>query len=132
LAVLEADLEADLMPEAPRKPEAMEVASTRGSILCFQQGALLVLREQMVLATRLLYLATIYQQQAVQAAALAPRATVGLAVLAGTMVLVVAVAVLAIARVALLAVWAALVAQASSLWWSGEHEQIQRNHDCGH
>jgi hypothetical protein len=118
------------MPEAPRKPEAMEVASTRGSVLCFQQGALLALRGQMVLATRLLYLATIYQQQAVLAVALAPRVTVGLAVLAGTMVLVAVVVALVTAQAALLAVLAAMVAQASSSWWSGEHEPIQCNYNC--
>jgi hypothetical protein len=107
------------MPQAQHKQAALEVASTQEPHLFFQQGARLVLREQMVLATQLLYLVTIYQQQAGAEAALAPRATVGLAVLAGTMVLVAGVVALVTARAVLLAVLAALVAQASSLWWSG-------------
>jgi hypothetical protein len=66
------------------------------------------------------------------AAVQALQATVVLVALAATMALVAAVVVLAIAHPVLLVVLAALVAQALSLLWSGKHEAIQRNYDCGH
>jgi hypothetical protein len=115
LALLAAALVADLTWQARRKRAEMAAAPTQVTVLCFLQEALLVLRAQMALATQLLYLATIYQQQAAQAAAQGLPAMAALVVLVVTMAQVVAAAVLAIALVALLVVLAALAAQALSL-----------------